>query len=285
MIATLLGILKIILIIILIMLLVIIVLVSLILFMPIKYKVVGGKHDNLDLSVKVSWLFGFIRGKYIINNNSSNQVIKILFIKIKENKENNNKETEDIDKQEKNKEDKIKKYDTVNIQSMDSSPKKANQKEKKDNIKSNTYKSKKNINIKKVKKKTKNKKNKSKKFKEKKESYFSKIKKVFNSENNAVIKYVLKQIIKLLKKLMPKHIKLNINFGTGDPATTGYLTGVLSISYAALGNKIKINPNFHEKELEGDFYIKGRLYLIIVVYYLIKLYSNKKVRKLIAEFS
>jgi hypothetical protein len=285
---TFLGILKIILLIILVLLLIVITLISLVLFVPIKYKVVGNKYEDFNINGKFSWLCGILRGKYIKDGDNLEFNIKVFF------------KTLSSDQKEKKsrKKTKSKSKDTANTSNNDENIEQSDSyvnedassalqvvEVKKDiREQSNINKSMSKEKIKRTHKKKKSKKRKINILKGK-SNFIEKVKDIINKENKVVIKYIIDQLKAFLKKIMPKYIKVKVKFGTGDPATTGYVLGILSISYALAGNKIAIIPNFEDKEFSGDFNIKGRLFLVIVLYYLLKLIINKRVRRLIANFN
>ena len=97
----------------------------------------------------------------------------------------------------------------------------------------------------------------------------------------AVVKDVL---IRLLNHIKPTKIKGQVTYGTGDPASTGTNLGYMSIALPFYYNKIDITPDFENKILDGEIYIRGRIRVINVLSYAIKLLVNKYVRKAIRQF-
>ncbi|MCT4597914.1 MAG: DUF2953 domain-containing protein [Vallitalea sp.] len=136
-------------------------------------------------------------------------------------------------------------------------------------------------------KKSKLKKKKAKKSKEKAKDT-SKWKKILsdiiefikNDDNKAVIKKVKNIIVKMIKHILPKKFKSKVVVGTGDPASTGYIVGATSILYTVTKDKFVIIPNFNEKILQGCFYGKGRIYLIVLVKNTLSIILDKRIRKL-----
>lgn len=94
---------------------------------------------------------------------------------------------------------------------------------------------------------------------------------------------VLKQnVVLLLKHLNPTKIKGQVTYGSGDPASTGKQLGYLSLILPLYYNKIDITPDFSQKILEGDIFIKGRIRVYNILYYCCKVYFNKYVKRSMA---
>ena len=92
-----------------------------------------------------------------------------------------------------------------------------------------------------------------------------------------------KQLFYLLKKIRPHRIEGNLLFGTGDPASTGQITGVIAAFYGLYPEKLRIMPDFEEKRLEGNLYLKGKLRLIHVLIIAVRLIADKNVRYIIKK--
>ena len=101
-----------------------------------------------------------------------------------------------------------------------------------------------------------------------------------NEENRAVIKMIKDKILKIIKHILPKKFKAKMIIGTGDPASTGYVVGAVSILYTVTGNKLKVVPDFTEKIFQGCFYGKGKIYLIVLLKNTLSIILDKRVRKL-----
>jgi len=76
---------------------------------------------------------------------------------------------------------------------------------------------------------------------------------------------------------------VDLEIGLEDPALTGYIAGAASIIFVLTQRKIHIVPNFTEQLIQGQVKIKGRLYLFQVIYYIIRVIIDKRVRRLIKE--
>lgn len=95
---------------------------------------------------------------------------------------------------------------------------------------------------------------------------------------------VKKNLIKLLKHAGPRKIKGFLIYGTGDPASTGQQLGYMSIALPLYYNKIEITPDFSQKILEGEVFIKGRLRVFNILIYACKVVFNKYVKRTIRHF-
>lgn len=95
---------------------------------------------------------------------------------------------------------------------------------------------------------------------------------------------VKKNLIKLLKHIKPTKIRGNLTYGTGDPATTGQQLGYMSIALPLYYKKIEITPDFSQKILVGDIFVKGRLRVFNILIYVCEVILNKNVKKTQAHF-
>jgi hypothetical protein len=91
-------------------------------------------------------------------------------------------------------------------------------------------------------------------------------------------------VIKLLKHLNPKKVKGKVTYGTGDPASTGQHLGYMSVALPLYYDKIDITPDFSQKIFEGDIFMKGRVRVCNILYYVCMVYFNKNVQKTIKHF-
>lgn len=290
MLSTIIFILKILFIIFIVLLGLIVILLSIILFVPINYKIIGEKDEIFVLNAKANWLFNAIKFNCSYDNGIE-LYLKVFWKTIlsteskkefSQEKVTNHKALETLNRK-----------DDINIDGV---------KEEKDDICRNE------INVDKItdnninknniykdykKKKINNKKNKSYKNKKRKDSEeredkfnFLKLKDILKDDvYKGVLKFIFSQFNKIIRKMLPKKAKIKLEFGTGDPAVTGYILGALSILYAFSGNSMVIEPDFNNKVLKGEFDLKGRIYIFIILYYALKIILDKRVRKIISEYN
>lgn len=105
----------------------------------------------------------------------------------------------------------------------------------------------------------------------------------FNS-TKAAIKNVKKYIKKVLKVILPNHLKGRIAFGFDDPALTGKVLGVGAMGYPIYKEHIKWVPDFYEKRLEAS--LKGSGYIQLYVFLGIGLQAlfDKNLKRTIKQF-
>lgn len=100
-----------------------------------------------------------------------------------------------------------------------------------------------------------------------------------------------KKVIRLLKSILPRKGDIRLEMGFDDPYTTGEVLAIAGILYPVIGEYVHIYGNFDESVIRGGGYVKGRIYLVMVVmlglYYLtdrdlkktIRLFKKEPVKK------
>ena len=98
-------------------------------------------------------------------------------------------------------------------------------------------------------------------------------------------------MIRLLKSILPRKGDIRLEMGFDDPYTTGEVLAIAGILYPVIGEYVHIYGNFDESVIRGGGYVKGRIYLVMVVmlglYYLtdrdlkktIRLFKKEPVKK------
>ena len=90
-----------------------------------------------------------------------------------------------------------------------------------------------------------------------------------------------KKVIRLLKSILPRKFKANIEVGFDDPYTTGEVIALTSIFYPVLWKNVNVIGNFEESIIRGAFKLSGRLYgfsfLKLVIYY----FTDRDLKRLI----
>lgn len=92
------------------------------------------------------------------------------------------------------------------------------------------------------------------------------------------------QVFSLLKSISPRKIEGSLLIGTGDPASTGKVLAVYGMLYPLLGNHIDIVPDFEQQIVEGDLYVKGKITVFKALKTAWIVYFNKDLRRLIKLF-
>lgn len=93
-----------------------------------------------------------------------------------------------------------------------------------------------------------------------------------------------KQIIKIFKIIKPKTIKGNIYFGADSPDTTAEIFGMCSLIIPYLGKKLYIYPDLQNKTLTGHILVKGRVHIVSLLLIGIKIFFNKDLKKTLKMF-
>ena len=97
-------------------------------------------------------------------------------------------------------------------------------------------------------------------------------------------KIIKKEIGILARHLRPRRIKGFIRFGFDDPYRTGQLLAGFSILYPFYGEHVEIYPDFEQKILEGDLYVKGHIRMLHLAALLWRLFFNRYVRKTYRDY-
>ena len=118
----------------------------------------------------------------------------------------------------------------------------------------------------------------------------SKIKKVNqwiqDEQNRSAVRFVMGDVIGLLKKYGPKHMKADVAYGMEDPAATGQVLAVLSVLPFLYYDKVSIMPDFEAERfyIEGSWDIRGRIQVIHLLKAAIQIWRNPDVKHFIKQF-
>ncbi len=109
-------------------------------------------------------------------------------------------------------------------------------------------------------------------------------KKFFENEKvRAVVRLIFQQSKKVLRHVRPRTARGELCFGTGDPASTGQILGVLGVAYPLYGNTLAVTPDFEKRRLEGQLFIKGRIFGYFLLWMGLELYRNPDVKIMIQK--
>lgn len=90
-----------------------------------------------------------------------------------------------------------------------------------------------------------------------------------------------KQVLSLLKSVLPKKITGKLLIGTGDPASTGQVLAIYGMLYPLIGDNIVITPDFEQQIIEGELLIKGRITAGKLLKVAFVVFFNKDIRRVI----
>lgn len=83
---------------------------------------------------------------------------------------------------------------------------------------------------------------------------------------------------KVLRHVLPQKVKGRVEFGTGNPESTGKALAGLAIFYGKYGKHVTIVPEFMEKRLVGEITFKGRIRFGTLVRLGLSLLRDKNVK-------
>lgn len=101
------------------------------------------------------------------------------------------------------------------------------------------------------------------------------------------VSHIFKELKTLLHHIGPRRGKAQLSYSTGDPATTGELTGVLStIASFLIKNAIHVVPDFTSDRfyIQGNFRVNGHFQVFHLLGIFIRVYRDKDLRKLMQKF-
>ena len=101
--------------------------------------------------------------------------------------------------------------------------------------------------------------------------------------NKRGIRTVKKELFALLRYMAPEKIDGKVVFGTGDPCTTGWILGIVSMVPPAYTEGLRICPEFEEKRFQADGYVKGKARLIYMVRLVIRGYLDPDIKRWIDQ--
>lgn len=105
-----------------------------------------------------------------------------------------------------------------------------------------------------------------------------------DDKNKLGFQYGFRSIKGLLRHVRPKKVQAYIEFGTGDPCSTGQILGVAAAFMGLYKNSVQIIPDFEEEVIKGNFYCRGRIQTIILLIIGVKLILNRDIKNLIKNF-
>ncbi|WP_026528838.1 hypothetical protein [Butyrivibrio sp. VCD2006] len=116
-----------------------------------------------------------------------------------------------------------------------------------------------------------------------------KINMVKNTLSNDIFKRAFevtkKQLIRVLKMIIPRKFRMDILLGLGDPTLTADIMAGYGVLYPILVNKVFLIPDFERQIVKGEAHIKGRVTVFTLLHAAAILYFNKDVKKTIRRFN
>lgn len=100
-------------------------------------------------------------------------------------------------------------------------------------------------------------------------------------DSRRAIHLVWSRLIKIIRHILPQKMDVYFIIGAGDPGLTGQIMALQGVFYPLLGNQVHMIPDFDEKHLEGEFYLKGHVTACMLVICALQVAVNKEVRQFI----
>ena len=109
---------------------------------------------------------------------------------------------------------------------------------------------------------------------------FQKLRAYFQ-KNHGVIRHALRWPWRMLRSVLPRRADGQIAFGLGDPAHTSYVLSLFYLFYPENHGTMEIIPDFEKMMFAGQAEIKGRILLIEIVYYALRLMIDIRIIRLL----
>lgn len=104
-----------------------------------------------------------------------------------------------------------------------------------------------------------------------------------DGDNKRGMQKIKKELLVLFRYLKPSYVRGHLYFGTGDPCTTGWVLGLISLLPAAYTEGIDIVPDFLQKKLDAEIYAKGKVHLFYFLRMFVRGYMDADIKTLISK--
>lgn len=88
---------------------------------------------------------------------------------------------------------------------------------------------------------------------------------------------------RILSHIKPRKFSASLTIGTGDPASTGNILAIHGMLYPLIGDHISITGDFENKYTAGDFFLKGRIRLAVLLYHSLRILLDRRFHKLLGQ--
>lgn len=259
-----------------------------VLFVPVKYSASGNyAPDDIRLSAKASWLFHALSFSYVYGKDSK-PVIKVLGIELKK------KEKVKKSKSRKKKKDKLEglfENDDVHENDSDEIAEETKETQETEELQNTKAPNEHDLN----KDVTESEplengsaKSTDKKKSSKKNSLYGKIKRYIEIIRSATFEKAFEKakdrIFKLLKHILPRKWKINLDVSFEDPATTGTVLGISSMLYPITKGNLQVYSDFSNPHFLADGFLKGHITVCKVLWLAGSVYFDRRIKKIIKLF-
>ena len=102
-----------------------------------------------------------------------------------------------------------------------------------------------------------------------------------DEENRRTFRLVKKQLVKVVRHVMPVRLEGEVTFGFDDPYRTGQLLSAAALLYPVYRDCIRVTPVFDREVLEGELKLEGRIRLAVLLGAAVRLGMDRNFRKLV----
>ncbi len=266
-----------------------------VLFCPFRYRLSGSiDHKDYSFEGKVSWLFNLV-ALYVSYDRELNTRLRIAFFNknLSGGREQNEPETSSFSSDHDSIQNKTETDNVIEDKQISYSAAEESARDE-SSLNSTKIPSADDIDVKdNDKKRKKAHKKKPRKGKKKRgklsglKNKLSEIKeKLSKPASKAALNKLKNEFFRLLKKIMPDKLYLELVFSTGQPDKTGLALGILAMFPIGYVNRWKISPDFESDEfyLKGKWDIRGKIRMISPLVCVLRILLDKNCRKLYNEF-
>lgn len=107
---------------------------------------------------------------------------------------------------------------------------------------------------------------------------------LWDEKNREALRLIKEQLIYLWKHSRPRRFSLACRFGFDDPSLTGQVLAVCAIFYPYYRNTIRLYPDFENRVLDADGYIRGKVRGFSILVLVIRLWRNEQIKRMIYQF-
>lgn len=107
---------------------------------------------------------------------------------------------------------------------------------------------------------------------------------ITDTRTRVALRLIKKQLGRLLKHIKPVKFGGSIVFGFDDPSKTGEVLAAVSMFYPFYSRTLSIVPDFNSKQLQGNLYFKGRIFIFYLIFIGLTTWFNKNIKYAVGFF-
>lgn len=118
-------------------------------------------------------------------------------------------------------------------------------------------------------------------YKSKVDSFIDRLHNIIPSDMKYVLKKVSDEVFKLLKKLAPADVDIDVSYGSNDPYMVGLSYAIFAPLISITGSDISATPKFGSDEISVYIELVRRVPLITIVIPVVRLLIDKRFRNIV----